>query len=189
MEKNGNKNAIRGDLTRGFEFLKYQVKRVTSCELLEEKQFFLTILNRLQFLSFEPCLKISLIVILLSYSHEHNICIKFIFATMYINFIILTAEWKCKGDHRSSRRSLRICEGKHENLRPAWIRTVHDLYDIVTALFASTSCIFNCAMIPFAFISSPLGSNIYHFISIFPRQYITNHFNDQLPVGLISSID
>ena len=86
MEKNGNKNAIRGDLTRGFEFLKYQVKRVTSCELLEEKQFFLTILNRLQFLSFEPCLKISLIVILLSYSHEHNICIKFIFATMYINF-------------------------------------------------------------------------------------------------------
>ena len=97
MEKNGNKNAIRGDLTRGFEFLKYQVKRVTSCELLEEKQFFLTILNRLQFLSFEPCLKISLIVILLSYSHEHNICIKFIFATMYINFIILFTCWcqKC----------------------------------------------------------------------------------------------
>ena len=97
MEKNGNKNAIRGDLTRGFEFLKYQVKRVTSCELLEEKQFFLTILNRLQFLSFEPCLKISLIVILLSYSHEHNICIKFIFATMYINFIILFMCWcqKC----------------------------------------------------------------------------------------------
>ena len=93
MEKNGNKNAIRGDLTRGFEFLKYQVKRVTSCELLEEKQFFLTILNRLQFLSFEPCLKISLIVILLSYSHEHNICIKFIFATMYINFIILFTCW------------------------------------------------------------------------------------------------
>ena len=107
----------------------------------------------------------------------------------YMNFIILTAEWKCKGDHRSSRRSLCSCEGKHEDLRPAWIRTVHDLYDIVTALFASTSCIFNCAMIPFAFISSLLGSNIYHFISIFPRQYITNHFNDQLPVGLISSID
>ena len=40
MEKNGNKNAIRGDLTRGFEFLKYQVKRVTSCELLEENNFF-----------------------------------------------------------------------------------------------------------------------------------------------------
>ena len=95
--KLGWKKIIRGDLTRGFEFLKYQVKRVTSCELLEEKQFFLTILNRLQFLSFEPCLKISLIVILLSYSHEHNICIKFIFATMYINFIILFTCWcqKC----------------------------------------------------------------------------------------------
>ena len=97
MEKNWNKNAIRGDLTRGFEFLKYQVKRVTSYKLLREKQFFLTNINPPQFLSFEPCPKISLRVILLSYSHEHNICIKFIFATMYINFIILFTCWcqKC----------------------------------------------------------------------------------------------
>ena len=63
-----------------------------------------------------------------------------------------------------------------------------DLCDTVPLLLAGISYVFGFISSLRTWFKYMKCMNVYHFIFIFPGQYITNHFNDQLLGGLLAQL-